>query len=305
MRRHSGQKALYEAMSRQGSKRKRKGVLARLRPQLEKLRPQLEKLAQLGRKPGKGPTAGAEPAAAKPAPVTLKPPKAVELPEMPSAAPAKTWLRPKAVQFNDGRFEVSVPYQIGIIIGLGVVLVVLMGFWFGRLIGRIDERSRYNPVSPAPRAALGGEVAQPVAPDEEAKAQDTEASSEAPKPAEAGGGAAAVPASQNDHVIVLAQYETEDQLKPLRAFFESRGIYTSIMPLQRLRSYFVANALNVNLLPKGDGFLLVSELCENPERAGTNGYNLRQRIIENGRQYQPAQGFRSFDFSDVYGMKVR
>ena len=54
MRRYSGQKALYEAMSRSSSKAKRKSVLARLRPQLQKLRPQLEKLCQIGKKPARG-----------------------------------------------------------------------------------------------------------------------------------------------------------------------------------------------------------------------------------------------------------
>jgi len=323
MRRYSGQKALYEAMSRSGSKAKRKSVLARLRPQLEKLRPQLEKLRQIGKKPAKGPVAGGEAVPSKPAPVVLKPPKAVEMPDAAPAAPAQTWLRPKAIQYNDGRIEVSLPYQIGIIIVLGVVLVVLMGFWFGRLMGRIDERSRYGGVSTAPRAALGGTPSQPSAPKVDAESQVAESQSTGSQGAEtqgtgtvaaapeqssaegSTGSATVAPDSQNDHVIVLAHYETEDQLEPVQTFFGNRGIITSIYPLDQLRSYFVAKGLNVNVLPKGDGFLLVSTLCENPERSGTNGYNLRQRIVETGRQYEPSHGFRSFGFDDVYAMKVR
>ena len=224
MRRHSGQKALYEAMSRSRSKPKRLSVLARLRPQLLKLRPQLEKLRKGGGARVEQPEGSPEPAGGKPAPVVLKPPRPVDVSPTSTQGPVQTWLRPKAVQFNDGRIEVSLPYQIGIIIGLGVVLVVLMGFWFGRLMGRIDERSRYGGVSAAPRAAVGGTPGRPSAPKVDAEAQGAETAAPTPERSRAEGSAAAAAGSQNDHVIVLAHYETEDQLEPIQTFFENRGI---------------------------------------------------------------------------------
>ena len=93
MRRHAGQKALYEAMSRPRSKPRRVGLLQRLRPQLEKLR-------EAGVARVKRSLSRPEPAAEKPPPMVLKPPKPREVSEPAAQSPVQTWLRPKAVQWS-------------------------------------------------------------------------------------------------------------------------------------------------------------------------------------------------------------
>jgi len=286
MRRHSGQKALYEAMSRSHSKTKRPSMLARLRPQLEKLRPQLAKLRRLGARRPKKSVSGGEPMVEKPAPMVLKPPRPAE-----PQGPTQTWLRPKAVQINDGRIEVSLPYQIGIIIGLGVILVVMMGFWFGRLMGRIDERSRYDKQAVTSQADLGGVPVRSAAPD--ANASTAGAPTEPPPDEPAVSGTAV---RTGDNVIVLARHRDREQLVPVQAYFREHGVETRTLAYSRLRSVFEQYGLDVSRLPKGDGFMLV-----------TNGLYENQRIKELGRGYQAPSGYESFasnHFSDAYGMKI-
>ena len=91
--------------------------------------------------------------------------------------------------------------------------------------------------------------------------------------------------------------------------FANNDIATAIYRVSEVRRIFTEYGLNVNVLPTGDDFMLVTDpqegLFDNPQREGTDGYAMRQRIREVGAQYNPPTGLRSFDFSDVYGMKVK
>jgi hypothetical protein len=323
MRRYSGQKALYEAMSRRSSTPKRPSMLARLRPQLAKLRPQLEKLRQLGASRSKRSAPDAELAIEKPAPMVLKPPRPAEMPPAESQGPTQTWLRPKAVQFNDGRIEVSLPYQFGIIIVLGVILVLMMGFWFGRRVGRIEEQSRYDRTAVAQRADLGDTPVRLAVPDADALAPDAtpetapavsepiparpETATAAPKTATVAPGTTG-PVRTGNNTIVLARHSDEAQLEPVQKYFHDHGVETRIVTYERLRSVFKSSGLDVGRLPKGDGFMLITfDFYNNPANEGTDGYAARQRIVEIGRGYKAPQGFESFarnHFSDAYGMKI-
>jgi hypothetical protein len=293
MRRQSGQKALYEAMSRSRSKPKRLSLLERLRPQLEKLR-------RAGAAKMKRPAGAPEPAAEKPTPMVLKPPKSLEVPETVVQGPAQTWLRPKALQFNEGRIEVTLPYQFGIIIGLGLTLLVLIAFWFGHRLGQIDQRARYGKAS---QAASAGASSLPV----RAAESETDVTDSGPAMATDTAGSA-TDAAVGKNVIVLARHPLEEQLKPVLAYFRDHGIETRILPYERLRSYFAEQGLDGSRLPKGDGFMLVTlNFFHNPDREGTDGHAVMKQIVEFGRGYEAPPGKESFApnyFSDAYGMKV-
>jgi hypothetical protein len=316
MRRYSGQKALYEAMSRRSSTPKRPSMLARLRPQLAKLRPQLEKLRRLGASRSKRSVPDAELAIEKPAPMVLKPPRPAEMPQAESQGPTQTWLRPKAVQFNDGRIEVSLPYQFGIIIGLGLILVVMVGFWFGRQgqVGRVDEQSRYDRTLSAQRADLGNTPVQSVVPGADASVPDAStetapaAADDAPLETASAAPGTTAPVRTGDNTIVLARHSDKAQLEPVQKYFRDHGIETRILEYEWLRSIFKRYGLDVGRLPKGDGFMLITfDLYNNPANPGTDGYAAREKIVEIGRGYNAPQGFESFarnHFSDAYGMKI-
>jgi hypothetical protein len=294
MRRHAGQKALYEAMSRSGSKRKRLGLLQRLRPQLEKLR-------KVGAAKIKRPAGHPEPAAEKPPPITLKPPKSVDVPEPTVQGPAQTWLRPKAWQFNEGRIEITLPYQFGIIIGLGLTLLVLIAFWFGHRLGQMDQRARYGRAAQSAGAAASGVPARTV--DSGAGATKAEPSS---PPANDRSATGAEPVGKN--MIVLARHPKREDLEPVMAYFAEHGIVTGIVPYEKLRTHFAQQGLDASRLPEGDGFILaVRGLYENPEREGTDGNAVLKQIVELGRDYKAPPGKESFAsnyFSDAYGMKI-
>ncbi len=302
MKRYSGQRALYEAMKRSGSRRKSVGLLERLTPQLEKVgrlaksvveyRPKL-KIRQR------------ESTSEKPAPAVLKPPRPVERHESPvKASPTQTWLRPKAVQFNAGRIEISLPWQLGVVIGLLVIVAVLVIY----RLGQIDQRARYQPNETLrPDAAV-----ESIRPQGSRQTPATTDSTETPRGQEnAAQNDTAVSAigGKSDHVIVLAQFPKREDLEPVQAFFEKHGISTTIHSFATLRTYFETKEyLNAKVVPKGEGFMLASGLVENPETSGTNGYELKQKIIELGAQYKAPKGLESFarhHFSDAYGMKVK
>ncbi len=289
MRRHAGQRALYEAWSRSRGKPKRPGLLERLRPQLEKLRrPVAEKPANLPKV--------STPVAEKPAPVTLKPPRPVERPELSRPSPAQPWLKTKAVQVNAGRIEISVPYQVAIAIGLLLILFLLVAF----RLGQMDQRARYGTPSATPRAnpAPAGAAATtdpPVSP----------RGSTSPAPA------ATAPTPQGDHWIVLAYHQRQADLEAVKLHFAQNEVDTTVFAVAVVRKYFVDNGFDTALLPSGDGFLLVTslnKLYDNPERPGTNGFEMKEKIKRIGAGYKAPPGLDSFAtnrFSDVYGMKIR
>ncbi len=300
MRRYSGQKALYEAISRSRSKSgpklesKGPGLLERLRPHLEKLR-----------RPKKAepvsPVAAAQPAVERPAPPILKPPKPVGLAEPHVApGPSQTWLKPKAIQFNAGRIEVSLPYQIGIAIGLFVILILLAVF----RLGQIDQKARYRQVSRTTQASVDSPTASSPGANPAPGAAAT-----APQGNDAQAGAAT--AAVGDNWIVIARSELRKDLEPVKRHFDEHGITTGITTFEKLRGHFAEFGLDGSKLPQGDGYLLVTmQTYDNPDRPGTNGYEAKQKIIEIGALYKgkaPA-GCESFGpryFNDAYGMKIR
>jgi hypothetical protein len=300
MRRYSGQKALYEAISRtkakSGPKVESKGpsLLERLKPHLEKLRrPRAAKPVS--------PVEAKEPVAERPAPPILKPPKPVGHGESHSVpGPSQTWLKPKAVQFNAGRIEVSLPYQIGIAVGLFLILILLAVF----RLGQIDQKARYTQGSRTTQAGLDSPAAgsPDVSP---APAGATTAPEN--NATDAGAGAVAV----GDNWIVIARSELMKDLVPVRNHFNEHGIQTGIVAFDKLRRHFADFGLDGSMLPQSDGYLLVTmQTYDNPDKVGTNGYEAKQKIIEIGTLYKgkAPPGCESFGpryFSDAYGMKIR
>ncbi len=294
MRRHTGQRALYEAWSRSRGKPKRVGLLERLRPQLEKLRKHAaEKVASRAKT--------TSPTAEPPAPVTLKPPKsakvtkpasAVEKPEPSRAVPTQPWLKTRALQVNAGRVEVSVPYQVAIAVGLGLILVILVAY----RLGQMDQRSRVATNHPPIRSAPASTEAPPS---EGGTPRDLGAT---------GAGAAAVSGSGN--LIVIARAQDKTSLEPVAEHFAEHGVQTGYISYERLREHYRERSWSLNGIPQGDGFLLTTMKTdyENPDRPGTDGYAARERIKDIGALYKGKPGAEIFGpnyFSDAYGLKVK
>ena len=94
--------------------------------------------------------------------------------------------------------------------------------------------------------------------------------------------------TKGDNRIVIKQYQKKEDLVPVVDYFAKYGIETEIR--QRGSSFF----------------LVTKNLYQNPNRPGTDGFLIRQKIDEVGRNYKAPQGLETFSpnfFSDSYGEK--
>jgi len=256
MARNRGKKALYEVMSKTRAK-PGKGKIAE---QPRSIKPE-EKAPAAGRK-----------AAGQPATQSTGVAKSA----------AKWWRKPRIVQFNAGRIEFSMPYQIAVVLILVFIILILVTYRLGqasykgesRQAGRtdntmpemVDESSTQKAVSDIP---------QPSGPTESVKAE-----TEVSEPAEPTG----------DNVIVLVEYDRLADLSPVQAHFAEHGIELEIVP------------------ESGRYFLQTKQRYDNPSKPGTDGYRALQKIIEVGKEYKAPAGYEPFAphyFSDAYGKKVK
>lgn len=85
--------------------------------------------------------------------------------------------------------------------------------------------------------------------------------------------------------IVILSHKDKRDLVPVQAYFAGNGVETQIRQV-------------------GGLFLLhTTETYDNPMRFGSDGYKVRQRILDIGAGYEPPTGYGKFDFSTAYGMK--
>jgi hypothetical protein len=211
---------------------------------------------------------------------------------------ASQWRKkPRIVQFNAGRFEFSIPYQVVVAIFLGLILAVLAAYRLGqfssvpqRQEGAVadEETQAADEKSSTDRAMTDimprpAPVRQELPPAEAVSREepDSQATKETePEPVNPTG----------TNVIVLVQYDRLADLSPVQDHFAQHGIETVIVP------------------EGGRYFLQTKNLFDNPERPGTDGYKMKQRIIEVGRSYKAPPGNETFAsrlFSDAYGKKVK
>jgi len=201
--------------------------------------------------------------------------------EKPKAA-AQWWKKPRIVQFNVGRIEFSLPYQVVIAIVLGLILLVLIAYRLGQLsmvkqdtAGPVEGTTNNAPVSPTGQTSTERTQRNELTPGRLPARQ-------APVSAQ----------STGDNVIVLTEYGARAHLVPVQQHFARYGIELEIIP------------------EKGRYFLQTKNKYDNPATAGTNGYKARQNIIKVGAAYkgQAPEGYETFApnyFKDAYGKKVK
>jgi hypothetical protein len=96
--------------------------------------------------------------------------------------------------------------------------------------------------------------------------------------------------STGDNAIVIVAYTKQNDLIPVQAYFKQNGIETEV-------------------IQRGSYFLLVTKnRFENPEKTGTDGYQMKQTIKRIGAKYKAPEGYERFGstpFQDAYGMKMK
>ena len=191
-----------------------------------------------------------------------------------TAMPSASWPRkPRIVQLNAGRVEFSLPYQIAILLALGVVLVIFLVYRLGQISEKTTDLASITAKS-QPKATeqfWTTDTADQITP---AVSSSTE-EAESVKP-------------KGNNNIVITEYPRRIDLVPVQKYFAQNGIQTEIVKIDE--SYF----------------LRTIEKYENPGRSGTNGYEARQRIIELGALYKAPTGYETFGtkpFQDAYGRR--
>ncbi|MGD0597244.1 MAG: hypothetical protein ABSA64_06940 [Sedimentisphaerales bacterium] len=197
-------------------------------------------------------------------------------------------IKPSVVQFNAGRIEFSIPYQVGIAVVLGVLLAAVVLFRLGERVGSREvvvkapaaaKLAESRPVSPKPVTQDTPAVKQPTAQDTSAAAVTATQPISTPPTGSVQGGR---------NRIVLKIYQVRSHLEPAKEYFDKMGIATEI-------------------IEKNNWYYLVTKnKYDNPEKAGTDGNLAKRKIIEIGSGYKAPAGFESFGpkpFSDAFGMR--
>jgi hypothetical protein len=181
-------------------------------------------------------------------------------------------LRPRMVQINAGRIEISVPTLYGILAGLVACIILLVVYRIGHLRGEQQSNAagsvKISQTSPVDSAVV----------------------------------------SQGNNTIVIAQHSDKNQLLPLVQYFQDNGITVGTIAIANLRKILTSRGLGTNAV-QGEGFLLMTvDRYNNPDAPGTDGYNIKQKIIDLGAKYKAPKGYDSFapeSFRKAYGLKVQ
>jgi hypothetical protein len=186
--------------------------------------------------------------------------------------------RPKVrmLQLNRGRVEISIRFDVAIVLVLLAIVCVMAAYRLGERLAINNAASggsveTATPAIPA-ETVTENEMSAPVAESRNEPVVETETESEAAT-------------GSGDNWIVIATHENEGQLAAVQQFFAGYGIETQIRKI-------------------GDNFILhTTQTYGNPNRSGTDGERMRQRIVEIGENYRPLPGYKTFDFRTAYGMK--
>jgi len=196
-------------------------------------------------------------------------------PALPTGAP-KWWTRSKHVQINAGRIEISIPYQLAIAILLGLIVLILLAFRFGQFSQKaanstatIRPAEQSNPIGPDPGTGTEKPLAskETVVPDKSDVPTDSDANNR----------------------IVIQTFQVRSHLEPVREYFAQFGIETEIRKI-------------------GDWYYLTTKnKYQNPQKQGTDGYLMKQKIVQLGANYKAPPGRETFApnlFKDAYGIKL-
>ena len=200
-------------------------------------------------------------------------------------------MRPRFVQYNAGRIEFSIPYQVAIALVLVLILLIVAFYRLGQFSYQPEKQKPAQPSGLMRQVEQKDTIEQAaikVVPPSSPKAEDTPLRSEKKEMnVEA---SAKRDVSTGNNVIVLVEYDKLADLIPVQAHFEEHGIMTEID------------------IRNGRYFLQTVEKYDNLKTPGTDGYKAKQNIIEIGRTYKAPPGYETFAphyFSDAYGKKVQ
>ena len=207
------------------------------------------------------------------------------LPEKSPEKPVKWANKPKFLQLNAGRVEMSIPYQLAVAFVLVALLIILIAFRLGKAS---DNQTSAVVKAPAPvKKIVEKPVYKPTI---------------VPKP-EVSDLPVGLVAKEPDQKIPLAAGSTQGSNIVIQALRSSND-------LEPVKDYFATQGIATEIKTVGSWYYLVTvNKYEDLKETGSQGENMLKRIIELGAGYKSPQGFESFrvkgktPFQDAYGMK--
>jgi len=189
--------------------------------------------------------------------------------------------RPRIIQLNAERIEISIPYQLAIAILLAIILLILVVFRLGQMTSPAPQHETDQSAKIPQNTQIMAPRPTEAAPQRLAVTEEIAAVTASPEKTE--------PVSlTGNNRIVIQTYQLRLHLEPVKQYFAQVGIETEIKKI-------------------GDWYYLVTKnKYENPEKPGTDGYITKQNIIEWGAKYKAPPGYETFGakpFHDAYGMR--
>jgi hypothetical protein len=199
-----------------------------------------------------------------------------------------------------GRVEFSLPYTGLAAVILGVLLLVLLAYRLGQ------QNAIVNSPEDGGTASVSGNTRNQGSTSAN-RAEQTRAAVAEPRgitsPSSAGSSSSASTSSAQSE-------ETETRSRQVSSSGDNRIVIQTCptrRPLEPAVDYFAENGISTEIIKRNGMYYLLTEAgFENPERKGTDGYRMKERIIELGADYKSPPGYASFGskpFHDAYGMK--
>lgn len=198
-----------------------------------------------------------------------------------SEVPVRWRRKPRVVQVNAGRIELSLPFPIAIAIGLGLAVVILLAFRAGQWAYTGSGVTSNNvPAGPA------GNYGPPVI-----GARDVVGQGRPPVTDGTGDvGNAATGRSTGRNVIVLVEHGVYGDLVPAQQHFANNGVATEILNLDG-RYFLITKDRFDDFTVGGDGTLAKQEIA-------------RVGALYKGKAPAGFETFAPHYFRDAYGKKV-
>ncbi|MDD5011885.1 MAG: hypothetical protein PHQ00_07160 [Phycisphaerae bacterium] len=183
--------------------------------------------------------------------------------------------RPKTLRLYPDRLELCLTWQAAAITLLAFLATLLILFRLGQTYSIKKSQEIKAERTAVPVEAVMPEKTIPAA------VEPTVTTQSPPRMVEPMG----------DNAIVITSYNLRSHLEPVKQYFAQFGIATEI-------------------IQRGSRYLLVTQnRFDSIDKAGSDGYVMKRKIISVGANYKPpaGSGFESFGtkpFQDVYGMKI-
>lgn len=212
-----------------------------------------------------------------------------ETPKQEQSVDFARYRRPKPIQINQGRIELTIPVKAAVILVLVVIVCLLLSFRLGQLYSGSDSGTDESFIENRPtnntQDTQGGMEPAPAEEVDNKQQVESLGTSNPVDPPQVPVNADTLRAG---NAIVIQQFDKLADLKAVGRYFNREGIPTEIVQ-------------------KGLYYFLITQERFKVEELGSKGTQKRIEIRELGKNYKAPQGLETFSahyFSDAYSKLI-